>query len=118
MARLLQRGAALNRVRLRNHSVRLVLGEQDHNETLINIPVGLVLGAITNLIDNSVYWLNAKWPLASEPDSPKAIFMGIESKFIRYGAGSDCGRQRPFRDGLGDLLEPSPRTASESACTT
>ncbi len=104
---LATRAIALNRVRLRNHDIQLVADDLDHAEDVFSdLPLGLVLGAITNLIDNSVYWLKAKYPSATFKPGSRAIYIGIDT--ASYGGPAlviaDSGPG--FQDQLAELTRP------------
>ena len=63
LLRLLDVAIQFNVLRLRHHRVRLegpVAPGADDIESLFSF--GLVLGALNNLIDNSLYWLSVRWP--------------------------------------------------------
>lgn len=53
-----------NLLRLRHHRVKLVcpLLTEDDPGFHSRFAFGLVLGALTNLIDNALYWLRVRWP--------------------------------------------------------
>lgn len=47
-----------------------------HEDFETEMPRGLLLGALTNLIDNSLYWLRVRYPDASESESARKIYIG------------------------------------------
>ena len=59
-----------SRLRLRHHRVKLVcpLLEKDGPGFHSRFAFGLVLGALTNLVDNAFYWLRVRWPDVSGQD--------------------------------------------------
>ena len=61
---LLKRSRDLNAVRFRHHQIRLVCPslEETVPDVTATFAMGLVLGAVGNLLDNSLYWLNVRWP--------------------------------------------------------
>lgn len=66
---------------------------------------GLMLGAMTNLFDNAIYWLRAKWPEASGTgDSGRRLYVGT-SLDMEGGPAIIVADNGPgFRDGA-ELLE-------------
>jgi signal transduction histidine kinase len=70
-----------NVLRLRHHQVRLVcpMLETEEPGFEAKFAFSLVLGALNNLIDNSLYWLRVRWPdpPVSASISPRAIYVGI-----------------------------------------
>jgi signal transduction histidine kinase len=70
-----------NVLRLRHHRVRLMcpMLESEEPGFEAKFSFGLVLGALNNLLDNSLYWLRVRWPDAPEsPEaSPRAIYVGV-----------------------------------------
>ena len=40
--------------------------EESYDETMANFVFGNALGALNNLIDNSIYWLRVRWPEDSQ----------------------------------------------------
>lgn len=79
--------AALRYVRLRLsfHDVRLVcpLLEEDGPDFYANFAFGLVVGAVTNIVDNALYWLRVRWPETAKGnnDSKRQLYMGITYHF-------------------------------------
>lgn len=74
-----------NLLRLRHHRIRLVcpLLEGDDPGFESRFAFGLVLGALTNLIDNSLYWLRVRWPerpTESEPPQ-RQLYIGVSDEF-------------------------------------
>jgi len=74
-----------NLLRLRHHRVRLTcpLMEGDKTGFEAKFAFGLVVGAVNNLIDNSIYWMRVRWPeLAAEPTpSPRRLYIGTSEDF-------------------------------------
>ena len=106
---LARRAAELNSVRLSNHDIelRLDVGSDDSQLSLIaEMPLGLVLGAITNLIDNSIYWLSARWP-NDEGDPRKKIYIKVDADAFPEGPSIIIADNGPgFVDDLSDAIEP------------
>lgn len=62
--KLIEAARRYNILRLRHHRVRLdcPLLETADNGFEANFAFGLVVGALNNLIDNSLYWMQVRWP--------------------------------------------------------
>src|SRR5262249_44380620 len=80
--RLIDAARQFSILRLRRHRVRLLcpLLEGGKDGFQAKFPFGLVVGALNNLIDNSLYWMRVRWP--DQPDdeksSPRKLFIGVE----------------------------------------
>jgi hypothetical protein len=74
-----------NILRLRHHRVRLVcpLMEDKGENFEARFAFGLIVGAVNNLIDNSLYWMRVRWPdVPPEPaPSPRQIYIGTSEDF-------------------------------------
>ncbi|WP_417556574.1 ATP-binding protein [Microbacterium sp.] len=105
---LAERAAELNSVRLSNHDIELeVRADRSLNATLApsRFPLGLVLGAVTNLIDNSVYWLSSRWP--ENQDEPKRrLLIAVDTESYGGPALIIADNGPGFADGLEDATEP------------
>jgi len=106
---LAARAAELNSVRLSNHEIdmQLDLNLGANQPTLLaEMPFGLALGAITNLIDNSIYWLSARWS-NQEGDSRKKIYLRVDPDCFPEGPTIVIADNGPgFVDDLSDAIEP------------
>lgn len=80
---LIRRARDINRIRFRNHSVRLVCPALDDDvpDAETTFAFGLALGALNNLLDNAFYWLDVRWPEEAKPPSPRAIYIGLDHEF-------------------------------------
>lgn len=103
-----ERAAELNSVRLANHDVALEV-QVDRGEgaatATSSFPLGLVLGAITNLIDNSVYWLSSRWPEDS-PGSARRLLLMVDPTSFDGPALIVADNGPGFVDELDDATEP------------
>lgn len=65
--------------RLRHHGVSLEcpILEGDQVDFKASFAFGIVLGALSNLIDNSLYWLRARWPKANAPGAKRRLYVGV-----------------------------------------
>ena len=103
-----ERAAELNSVRLANHDIVLEVqidrGE-DATAAVSDFPLGLVLGAITNLIDNSVYWLSSRWP-ENSPNSVRRLLLAVDPDSFDGPALIVADNGPGFADELDDATEP------------
>jgi hypothetical protein len=79
---LIKRVRDINRVRFRNHNVRLVCPALEETSPDIerNFAFGLLLGALNNLLDNAFYWLQVRWP-NYQSEARREIYINIEKDF-------------------------------------
>ncbi len=107
--RLVAAAQQFNLLRFRHHRVRFdspLLGRDRGFE--LRCALGLVLGALNNLIDNSLYWMRVRWPdcPADTSRSPRRLFVD-ESRELEGGpaivvADSGVG----FQDTPDHLAQP------------
>lgn len=78
---LIKRARDLASPRFRIHNVRLVCPALDASasEVQANFAYSLVLGAMTNIIDNAIFWLKVRWPEETQKPSKRAIYIGIDT---------------------------------------
>ena len=110
MTELLAKVRQASLIRFRSHRVNLVSplikGEQEDFTVTINSR--LFVGALTNLLDNSFYWLRARWPAKplEGSDSPRQIYLGRSDDF-EQGPGIVIADTGPgFQDDPETLKEP------------
>lgn len=103
---LIRRARDLNRIRFRHHNVKLECPalEDGAPEVTVSCSFGLTLGAITNIIDNAIYWMRAKWP--NEEDSGRAIYIGIDEDLDEGPAIIIADTGPGFRDAPSELVRP------------
>jgi len=53
----------------------------EHPDFEIHVSFGMILGALSNLIDNSIYWLQVKWPEGTDKSPGRAIYIGTTDYF-------------------------------------
>ena len=106
LGKLIRRARDLNRIRFRHHNVKLRCPavEDDAPEIMVSCSFGLTLGAITNIIDNAIYWMRAKWP--DEEDVGRAIYIGIDEDFDGGPAIVIADTGPGFRDAPSELVRP------------
>lgn len=80
---LVRRARDINRVRFRNHKIRLVSPslEDEAPEVERVFAFGLALGALNNLLDNAFYWLQRRWPEEQRNPSVAAIYIRLDPDF-------------------------------------
>lgn len=108
LKQLVKRARDMTAVRFRAHNIRLVCPaiEEDAPDVFANFSFGLALGALSNLIDNAIYWLDVRWPSQTEKPSPRVIYLNIIADY-EGGAAivmSDTGPG--FKDNPEDLVRP------------
>ena len=97
-------------IRFKTHRVRLVspLVHGEQPDFTVKVNSRLFVGALTNLLDNSFYWLRARWP--SKPntqfDSPRKIYLGRSDDFELGTALVIADTGPGFQDDPETLKEP------------
>lgn len=78
---LIRRARDINRVRFRNHNVKLICPalEDEIPDIERDFSFGLLLGALNNLLDNAFYWLQVRWP--DDDNVEREIYINIEKDF-------------------------------------
>jgi signal transduction histidine kinase len=83
--KLIDAARLYNVLRLRHHRVNLVcpLMTNDLPGFEARFAFGLIVGAINNIIDNSLYWMRVRWPeVPPQPaPSPRRIYIGTSDDF-------------------------------------
>ena len=107
--RLITAAERFNRLRFRHHGIRLAgawLEEDAGFEAAFSF--GLVLGALNNLIDNSLYWLRVRWPdvPADGTDSERRLFVGVSRYFDDGPAVVVADNGVDFQDAPEHLVRP------------
>ncbi|MER8606594.1 ATP-binding protein [Mesorhizobium sp. M0663] len=108
LKQLIKRARDMTAVRFRAHNVRLVCPalEDDAPEVFANFSFGLALGALSNLIDNAIYWLDVRWPEDDAKPSPRIIYMDIYDGFDGGPAVVMSDTGPGFKDNPDDLIRP------------
>ncbi|MCD7111806.1 ATP-binding protein [Rhizobium sp. DKSPLA3] len=104
---LVVRARDLSLIRFRHHNVRLVCPplQDTFPPVMVSCSFGLTLGALTNLIDNAIFWLRVRWP--DESGSPKrAIYINIETDFEGGPAIVIADNGPGFQDTASELVRP------------
>lgn len=104
---LIRRVSDINRVRFRNHDVKLTCPALTDAipDITKNFSFGLMLGALNNLLDNSFYWVRKRWPNESG-DAKREIYININAEF-REGPAIIVADNGPgFQDNPDRLTRP------------
>lgn len=105
---LAERAAQLNSVRLANHEISLEVSvdrSSNADTALSRFPLGLALGAVTNLIDNSVYWLSSRWPEGAS-EANRRLLIAVNAESYEGPALIVADNGPGFSDTLEDATEP------------
>lgn len=104
---LIRRARDINRVRFRNHHVKLVCPalEDSFPDVERQFAFGLLLGALNNLLDNAFYWLQVRWPEDGDA-SERAIYISIEPDFAEGPAIIVADNGPGFQDDPQRLTRP------------
>ena len=103
---IIRRARDLNRIRFRHHNVKLVCPalEETATEVIVSCSFGLTLGAVTNIIDNAIYWMRAKWP--DENDANRVLYLDIDEDFDGGPAIIVADTGPGFSDAPSELVRP------------
>ncbi len=108
LKRLLLEARNINFVRFRAHHVRLLCPAVDDaaEDVQAVFAFGLMLGALNNLIDNAIYWLQVRWPETTKANSRRAIYLDV-TKDLGPGPAIVMADTGPgFQDIPEDLVKP------------
>ena len=108
LIRLIRRARDLNKLRFSHHDVKLFAPDMDKSDDegpIANCSFGLTLGALTNIIDNAVFWLRVRWP-DEESASGKKVYIGIEEDFYGGPAIIVADNGPGYKDSPADLIRP------------
>jgi signal transduction histidine kinase len=105
---ILQESKLLNQNRFDIHDIvfscPVLTGEQKDFE--INVSLGMLLGALSNLLDNSIYWLQVRWPEASKDRKKRAIYIGTTEYFENAHAIVIADNGPGLPAGISELAKP------------
>ena len=104
---LIKRARDINHLRFRHHKVRLNCPavEEDAPRVSVSCSFGLTLGAITNIIDNAIFWMRTRWPDDDE-GTGRAIYINIEDDFEGGPAIVIADTGPGFQDPPVELVRP------------
>lgn len=104
---IIKRATELSAIRFRHHNVLVEcpLLNEDERSVMVSCSFGLTLGAITNIIDNAIYWMRTRWP-DDDDQGGRKIFIDIDVNFHNGPAivVSDTGPG--FQDSPSELVHP------------
>ncbi len=97
-------------IRFKKHRVALVspILHEEQEDFQVKVNTRLLVGALTNLLDNSFYWLRARWP-ARAPDAeetPRKIYIGRSDDYEKGPALVIADTGPGFQDDPDTLTEP------------
>ena len=103
--KLIAAAKQFNILRFRHHGIEFSCPPLE--ETNINFEstysFGLILGALSNLLDNSLYWLRVRWP-ESDQVSERRLFVGTSNNFANGPAIIVADNGPGFQGDSPDLL--------------
>lgn len=104
---LIRRARDINHLRFRHHKVRLNCPavEEDAPKISVSCSFGLTLGAITNIIDNAIFWMRTRWPDDDE-GTGRALYINIEDDFEGGPAIVIADTGPGFQDSPVELVRP------------
>lgn len=75
---LIDRARQINLLRFSHHKIKLVVPEAAGSDTFeATFAFNLALGALSNLIDNAIYWLRVRWPdTPAQARSGRRLYVG------------------------------------------
>lgn len=104
---LVKRARDLNHIRFRHHKIRLECPavEESAPSVEVSCSFGLTLGALTNIIDNAIFWMRTRWP-DEEDGIGRALYIGIDDAFDGGPAIVLADTGPGFQDGPAELVRP------------
>ncbi|AIT22012.1 histidine kinase-, DNA gyrase B-, and HSP90-like ATPase family protein [Burkholderia thailandensis E254] len=104
---LIKRVRDINRVRFRNHEVKLVCPalEESVQDIERKFAFGLLLGALNNLLDNAFYWLQVRWP-EGQGTSQRKLYINVDPDFAGGPAIIVADNGPGFQDDPDRLTRP------------
>ncbi|MFZ1741261.1 MAG: ATP-binding protein [Pontixanthobacter sp.] len=97
-------------IRFKKHRVALVspLLHEEQEDFQVKANTRLLVGALTNLLDNSFYWLRTRWPSRAEDgeETPRRIYLGRSDDYEQGPAIVIADTGPGFQDDPDTLTEP------------
>ena len=105
---LVKRARDLSLIRFRHHNVKLDCPalKDDFPSVMVSCSFGLTLGALTNLIDNAIYWLRTRWPEDENDESGRRIYLNIDEGFEGGPAIIVADNGPGFQDSPSEIVRP------------
>ena len=105
---ILEEARFLNNSRFEIHQIvfscPVLSGEQPSFE--VNVSFGMILGALSNLIDNAIYWLQVKWPESQTARKRRALYIGTTDYFEEGPAIVIADNGPGFSASPSDIVKP------------
>lgn len=103
---IIKRSRDLSLIRFRHHNVRLECPalEDSAPSVFVTCSFGLTLGALTNLIDNAIYWLRVRWQ--DDNTEGRAIYLNIDENFEGGPAIIIADNGPGFQDDPSEVVRP------------
>ena len=107
MSELVDLVLQINNDRFRRHgiSVRCEWREKGRRDFEVHVPKNIVMGAISNVIDNSIYWLDQRWSGTSDRRR-RAISLSYSDSFAEGPALIIADNGPGYRLTPEDILQP------------
>lgn len=104
---LVKRARDLNHIRFRHHKIRLECPAVEERAPSVEVSCsfGLTLGALTNIIDNAIFWMRTRWP-DEEDGIGRVLYIGIDDAFDGGPAIVLADTGPGFQDGPAELVRP------------
>jgi signal transduction histidine kinase len=104
---LIKRARDINHIRFRHHKVRLECPAVEDSAPSVEVSCsfGLTLGALTNIIDNAIFWMRTRWP-DEEEGRGRAIYINIDDNFEGGPAIVIADTGPGFQDAPAELVRP------------
>jgi hypothetical protein len=109
LTKLIREARNINRVRFRAHNIRLVCPaiEDGAPDVMAVFSFGLALGAMSNLIDNAIHWVQMRWGEEEiKGPSPRAIYINITEDIADGPAIVVADTGPGFQDLPEDVVRP------------
>ncbi len=107
---LVSKARLASMIRFKKHKVSLVspILQGEHADFSVKANTRLVVGALTNLLDNSFYWLRTRWPARTEPgaETSRKIYIGRSDDYEQGPAIVIADTGPGFQDDPDTLTEP------------
>lgn len=105
---LVKRARDLALVRFRLHQIKLTCPalEEGSPDASPVFAFGLVLGAITNLIDNAIYWLRVARPDDADPEGARRLYISVVPDYVDGPAIVIADNGTGFLDQPEQMVQP------------
>lgn len=106
LAKLAREAIFLHQLRFEKHAVTLdfPLGKREQDDVDVRAPRGLIIGAISNAIDNAIYWTRVRWP--DEAAGKRRIWIGLSDEYGDSPALVVADNGPGFQDPPDEVVRP------------